>query len=451
MRKTIKTLLYTLPLLVAGACDTTEDAYWVGPEPTDVLSVAESTILLNADGTAQDINISAICSWTASITENNNVFKISSTSGKGDGIISVSADPNYEGDVKTTSIEIQAVNFSKRVTVNVRQSSLTFQMDEKDYPVTPEEGGNVDLSFNSTTGWEFAVRANSSDANDVGSLDWLDFTPGYSGEGDFYETMVTATWKPNYTQQERKITLVLTPTNQNIMQYLTTTLPQPFTLIQEAGTLPTNVAGDTVSVGKTDISYRLQYESKSPVTECGVRVRNMGGELLMTAAADRSGDSYAQSGTANVSISGLDEGASYVLEPYVKNMVGETVGNAMEVRMKADVVYQGVRIVNYEVITTSRSVTARVTVESDIDVTEVGMSIFNEYYVEEPLVTYTQPTSGTSFTVDISSTDMFSPNSEAEMIIFARTSVNEARTERIAFKTKGQIPEEPDNNTPDVE
>lgn len=445
-------MLYTLPLLMAVGCDTTEEAYWPGPEPTDVISVDVAEIRLNADGTPQDLNISAICSWNASLADNENVFKISPVSGRGDGRISVSAEANYGGQVKSSTLEIQAVNFSKRVTVSVMQSALTFEMEDKEYPVTGEEGGSIDLSFNSTTAWEFVVRSNGADTNDMGSLDWLDFTPGFSGVGDFYTTEVIASWKPNYTQEERVITLVLTPSNQKILEYLTTTLPQPFTLRQKAGTLPTNVAGDTVSVGRSDAVYRLQYESKSPVAECGVRVMNVYGEEVTRVDADRSGDSYPQSGTVGVSIGGLNEGSRYVLVPYVRNMVGETVGSSMEIRTKSDspIVYEGVDIIDYEIIPSSRSVAARVTVESDIDVYEIGMGIYTEAGQAEPSLTYALATSGNSFTVEVSSEDVLIPNTEGELVIFARTSVNESRTERIPFKTKGMTPSEDDNTPPDI-
>lgn len=452
MKATLKTTLYILPLLIAGACDTTEDAYWPGPEPTDILSADVAEIHLNADGTPQDVNITAICSWDALLTDNENVFTIAPTTGKGDGIISVSADHNYGSTVKSSTLEVQAKNFSKKVTINVMQSSLIFEMDSKEYPEIDEEGGSVDLSFKSTTGWAFTVRANDENPDNVGSLDWFDFIPGSSGIGDYYELKVKANWKPNYTLEEREITLVLTPINQDILDFLDATkIPQPFTLKQKAGTKPTNVVGDTVSVTKTDIDYRLSYASKSPITECGVRILNAAGQEIKTVTANKDAEGYPQNGQVSVNISGLEEGGIYTLEPYVINMVGETMGNPMTIRMDANVIYSGVTITNYDIITTSKSVTALVSVDSDINVTEVGISIYNDIYRDQPIVTYTQPTSGTSFTIDVSSTDLLSPNSDGELVIFARTIVNEAITGRIPFRTKGLNPTEGDNDTPDVE
>lgn len=452
MKLNIRNALYLLPLLAAIACDTTEEGYWPGAEPTDVISANVAEIHLNADGTAQDLNITAICAWDASLADNENVFSISPASGKGNGTIAVSAQPNYGSAVKTSTLTVKAQNFPRQVTVNVMQSTLVFEMDEKEYPTVGEEGGSVELEFRSTTGWELSRRANSADPNDLGDLGWLSFTPGMSGEGDFYDTKVSATWTPNRTGEERVITLVLTPSNQDILQYLTGAVPQPFTLRQAAGTLPTAVSGNAITIGKTEISYALTYSSKTEVTDCGVRVLTLSGEEVKTVSGEKTNGTYPTSGQVNVAIGGLQEGTAYRLVPYVKNLVGEATGTALDVTTDADIVYRGVTITNYELITTARSVTARVTVDSDIDVTEVGMSIYNDYYREQPLVTYTQPTAGygKTFTVDVSSTDFMSPNSEAEVVVFARTSVNEVRTERLTFRTKSLLPGEEDNNLPEV-
>ncbi len=447
MKATLKATLHILPLLIAGACDTTEDAYWPGPEPTDILSADVAEIHLNADGTPRNVNIAAICSWEASLTDNENVFTIAPATGKGNGVISVSADRNYGGSVKTSSIVVKARNFTKQITVNLMQSSLTFGMESKDYPVVGEEGGVVNLSFNSTTGWMFEVRPNSADPNDVGDLDWFDFVPDISGDGDFYKTEVQAQWKPNYTTEERVITLALTPTNKDILEYITP--PEPFKLKQKGGTTPMNVVGDTVSVTKTNISYRLSYVSNTPVIECGVKVFSGSGEELITVAANKDGDTYPQNGEVSVNIDGLEEGATYLLTPYVINIVGETKGVQKEIRTKADIL--GATISNYDLTINTRSVSVRVTVESDANVTEVGFSIYNDINQDQPLATYTHSTSGLEVTEEISSTDFMTPNTDYEIMIFARTPVNEARTERIPIHTRGMNPDEDDNNRPDIE
>lgn len=452
MRKTIRRIIYILPLFMAWGCDKAEEGYWPGTEPSNPLSTDVAEIYLNADGTAQDVNINAICSWDATLTENDNVFKISPASGDGDGTISVSAGSNYGGSVKSSSLVITARELSKQVTVNIMQSSLTFEMAEREYKTIGEEGGEVELSFNSTTGWEFLVRANSADPEDVGSLDWLDFTPGYKGDGDFYETKVVANWKPNYTLQEREITLVLTPTNQNILEYLTTALPQPFVLRQSAGTLPTNIAACVGEVGYTDVSMRMSYSSVTSVSECGVRVLNDSGDILMNVSAEKTGDEYPRNGEVQVNITGLEEGNSYRLEPYVRNMVGETKSEQIiEVTTNKDIEYEGVKIIDYIITPAENMVTVSVSVSSDINVYEGGIGIYNEENVDEPLTTYTTRLEGMELTFEISSVDFLNPNTEYELVIFVRTDINEVRTEKLKFTTEGRHPGEDDMSTPDVE
>lgn len=447
MKTTIKTLLYSLPLLIAASCDTTEDAYWPGSEPTNILSVEESSITLNADGTAQDINISAICSWDASLTDNENVFSLTPASGKGSGTVSVAAkSPNYGGSSISSTIVIKAQDFNKEVRVNLIQSSLTFEMESKNYPVTGAEGGFVDLVFNSTVGWELTVRPNSAVTSDVGSLDWFDFEPGTSGSGDTYETTVRATWKRNTTPDERVITLVLTPTDSHVSEVLGNNLPQPFTLRQNGGALPVIVHSDTISVSKTDIVYGIQYTSDSEVEEAGVRLLSSDGMELDTFTAGVG--SYQQSGTVQVNISGLTEGTLYKLVPYVRNIVGEKAGDPQEVKTKTDLV--GATITDYNLTAETRSISATVTVESDANVTEIRMNIYNTDNQDEPIYTYTRQTAGMNLTESITSANTLTPNTDYYVVIVAKTSVNEAQTAPLPIRTRGLTPDESDNNKPDV-
>lgn len=446
MKTSISYSLLFLFFLAIASCDTMEEAYWPGKEPAHAISSDVAEIRLNADGTEQEISISSICEWEATLSENENVFSITPTKGKGDGKITVSANANTSGNVKNSTLLVKTLKLDKEVKVDILQSSLIFEMENKDYPIMGEEGGEVDLSFNSSTGWTFEVRSNSADSNDVGSLDWFDFIPGISGDGDLYKTEVKARWKPNYTPEERVITLALTPENKDILQYITP--PEPFKLRQKGGILPTVTEADTVSVSKSEINLRFSYSSGTPVEECGVILHTAAGEELKRVAAVSEGDSYPLSGEAFTGITGLLEGTVYLLEPYVRNLVGETRGKLLEVKTKADLL--GVEIVGYDLAVEARGVTVAVTLKSDATVTEVGFSIYDDVDTGRPIATYSHSTADLDFTEEISSTDFLTPNTDYEIMIFARTPVNEARTERIPIRTKGMNADEGDNNTPDI-
>lgn len=449
MKKIYTTPLLICTLLTIASCDTIEDAYYPGPMPTDVLSVNVAEVRLNADGTPQDVGVTAICYWDASLTDNQNVFNISSSTNRGDGVVSVGADSNYGSGVKTATLVISARNFNKDVTVNVMQSSLTFEMAAKDYPATPEQGGSVDLKFDSSTGWTFVVQPNGSDPNDVGSLDWLEFTPGVTGDGSFYETTVTATWKPNYTTSPRMITLVLRPLNEDILNYLDRDkLPQPFALVQEAGTRVREIAA---TVGEPDYhgcDVTISYKSTAPVTDAGIKLYESEGTEVGTFSAEKVNGDYPASGQVTVHLSDLKEGMHYIAQPFVASMVGVETGESVEFTTKSDeVVYNGVSISNYDIISESRSVSVGISMESDIEISECSMSV---YEMNGDLIdTYTAYMAPDVKECEITSKDILTPNTEYQLKIFAKTSVNEVETDFITFTTKGLSPDEDDNETPE--
>ena len=465
MKTSIKTILYTLPLLMAGACDTTEDAFWAGPQPENVLSVENGRIYLNADGTAKDVNVNAICYWDARLTSNDGVFKISKTDGKGDGVITVSADPNYNKEVGSTSIVIKAREFSDVVKVGVMQATLTFEMEDKKYPVMVEEGGDIYLKFNSTTAWELAVRENP-DSKTVGSLDWFEFTPGISGEGDYYEVEVEAHWEPNYTLEEREITLVLTPQKQKIMDYLTTELPQPFTLKQEAGTLPTDVFAEAASVDMHEAVCRVAYESKSPVTDCGVRLRDRQTGETFAARATAPEGGFPLGGVVDVNVYGLEPSHTYEFVPVVTNMVGTTEGSYYTTFTTLDdpdaVVYYGVQVLNFYIEPEAYSAVAVVETRQDLpleinrltivgpggdEIRLIGEEVDSSQMEDTTIVRYVYQTGDvlTPKTVYEAVLECVSPSVPAGTVVYPWD------VRQIEFTTRGLVPSEPDNDTPDVE
>lgn len=446
-------MLYALPLVMAAGCDKTEEGHWPGTEPTNVLSIeGEPNVMLNADGTEQEIIVHARCEWDVVFTEVQNDFECTTTTNEGDGVIKISRGHNYNTKkAQVSTIELRAKNFDKyNITINLNQAFVDVTMPSASYPTVGEEGGDVDLKYKSTIEWKFTTP----DESDANKLEWLDFSKGATGIGNYNDITNVVTWKPNYSLEAREVTLVLNPGDDSLNAFISER-PDPFTLRQEAGTLPTQVAATVNNVGYTDASVEVSYQSKSPVTECGVRVRDSSGEVLKTVAADKTGNSYPQNGTVGVNVSGLEEGKRYLLEPYVTNMVGETeVEQSLEITTKHDVVYEGVKITKYEVTPSSDMVTVTVTVTSDVKVEKAQINIYKDnasITEKEESLDGKVPLDGTAYTFEIRSDNVLTPNTDYELeIVFGAELIYE-EPKRIAFRTTGRSPAETDVGTPDVE
>jgi len=174
MRTITRIVLYAMPLLIAAACDTTEESYYPGPESDITISVEQKgAILLSADGTAQTIDVKATTYWDATIEESGNTFSVKQSVEKGDGTVTVEGQPNYNSGVKQGKLYLSARNINKRIEVDVMQAQLKFSMGKQDDITLPERGGSFMLEFESTVSWNFEVSR--------GDASWLTCNPGISG------------------------------------------------------------------------------------------------------------------------------------------------------------------------------------------------------------------------------------------------------------------------------
>lgn len=192
MRTITRIALYAMPLLIAAACDTTEESYYLGPESDITISVEQKgAILLSADGTAQTIDVKATTYWDATIEESGNTFSVKQSVEKGDGTVTVEGQPNYNSGVKQGKLYLSARNINKRIEVDVMQAQLKFSMGKQDDITLPERGGSFMLEFESTVSWNFEVSR--------GDASWLTCNPGISGEGKWDRITVDVEVGPNYT------------------------------------------------------------------------------------------------------------------------------------------------------------------------------------------------------------------------------------------------------------
>jgi hypothetical protein len=433
MKKIYLIPTYIAAILMVTGCDTTEDAYYPGPESDIDLTVDHTgSIRLSADGIAQTIDVKSTVYWDATIEQNGTDFTVEQSVDRGNGTVTVKAAPNYNDDTRRTAkLYVTARNINKRIEIDVVQSQLLFSMDEvKDYDF-PEEGGEFSLTFTSTIGWQF-TSSNSSE-------DFLAFNPSSTGDGDWEDITVNVNVSPNYTQKEREVTLALRPTDSETLEIIGRELPKSFTVTQAAGTLPQSIVATPDSVDYTKANVRINYGSTAPVTDAGVDLYDATGSKVGSYKANMAGDGYPTSGPVTVRLTGLTEGVTYKVVPYVESMVGRAEGSEVEFTTLNNTGYEGVKITGYSINLTSRQVTVKVDVESDIDLMEGGISIY--YPDGYHIVTYTTPLSGIPHSFEVSSVDFMSPNTEYLIEIFARTSLNEAKVgpERFTTKTEGPI------------
>lgn len=448
MRKSLlKTALYFLPLFAAVACDTTEDAFWVGDKPKNAIN-ADGPVTLNADGTAVALNLSSICEWTAEIQDNENNFEVYPSSGKGNMTVEIKASPNYNNRrQQTCKLIFRATELDEQISVDVTQAALTLEMEQNDINV-PETGDTVVLDFTSTAGWAFETWPSGS--TPLKDINWLDFNPGFSGDGDFRKIQVKLNILPNYSLSERIVTLGLNPQNSEVANQISS-LPKEFSIIQAAGTLSSISNADTVFVAKNEIGYKFDYDSKSPVDDCGVKLLSEDGRELRSVSAKDGNSEFDISGTINVVIDNLDEGTLYGIQPYVTNKVGEKLGETRLVRTKATLI--GASIIDFNLTPSSKSVTAHIQVESDANIFEVGIKIFPLGSDANPVSTENVQFAAAqlNFDGDISSSESLTPNTDYNLVIYVKSAVNEIESSPIQFRTTGLIPDEDDNNRPDIQ
>lgn len=443
----IKTTIYLASLLLLAACDTTEDAFWVGDKPENAIN-AKGPVTLNADGTAVELDINSICAWTVSVEDNENNFAVTPSSGKGSMSVEVTASPNYNNKrQQSCKLVIRANELDEQVTVDVTQAALVLEMEQGDVNV-PETGDTIRLDFTSTAGWVFETwPAGSTPLKDI---DWMDFIPGYSGDGDYRKIQIQVAVQPNYTLSQRTVTLGLNPQSAEVANQLAS-LPQEFSITQAAGTPATIAAPDTVFVSKNEIECRYEYSSVSAVDDCGVKVLSEDGQELKTVPAQKGSAGFASSGAASVVIDNLDEGSNYGIQPYVVNKVCEALGEVMMVSTKSTLT--GATIKDYSLTPSSRGVSVRINAESDAYIQEVGIKIFPSGPDTDPIAGESVPVAAAQLVFDgeITVADTLTPNTDYNLVIYVKTSVNETGSLPIPFRTAGLIPEEDDNNRPEAQ
>lgn len=437
-----------------AACDTTEDEFYAGTEPTDVLSVS-GEIFLNADGTAQTLQVSSIAYWDVEIDQSGNNFTCSANTDHGNGTITVSSSSNYQGSAREAKLIVSARNFNKTVEIPIYQAALQFDMTpQSSYPVVSELGGDVTLSFTSTVEWTFTVQPNSTNSSDKGDINWLTFNPSLPGEGNRRQINAIATWSPNYTEQERVITLALEATNSSVMDRLEK-LPDSFTLRQAAGTAPKNLQISSSDITFSSATVTIGYNSVSAVKDCGVMLREAVQDISEARKISATQASYSTSGPVSMTLSGLDEGKTYIAVPYVENMVRTETATAVSTEFT---IYQhGASVILTEITPSERKAEFNFTVSSDMDLktatliildsdgnmfSERGLNLSGIFGGNDVMLTQ-------SFTISTEN-DELTPKTDysAQIILTSANGDTVAQSNTESFRTKGYIPSDDDNVTP---
>jgi len=452
---TIKYIRNTILISAFGAvlcgCDTTEDAYHLGGlSDVRFSTVPASQLRLTADGKAKDIEVASNVYWD--VQNLGNRFTVKASTDKGDGTVSVEGPVNINAEqTPSETVLISARDFDKEIRIEVIQAKLSFAMADSEYPEIPEEGGKVPLKFNSSIDWQFKAQS--------GDTGWLEFNPGYSGEGGWNEIEVSAVWTPNYTTSPRNIELQLRPVDPSLEEFIT--LPSIFTLTQAAGTLPLNLAVGIVGVPtRTESRVRVSYESKAPVEEVGVTLSANGVEVTKKAAVPEGG--FPMTGSVEFVLTDLTAGTLYEVSPYVVSKVGKRTGEmtASFTTEAPEYVYQGAKIVDVQVKPDYRMVAAEITVESDCRLVEGGFSIYNPSDPDNPVKKYTRTLTEENRTSDLMFVQSFSQESEELLEQNTEYQIEpfvvyhhpkemkdmEAKGNRIPFKTLYRTPVEDDNN-----
>lgn len=440
---------------VLTGCDTTEDAYHLGDlSDIKIQTDPASLVELGADGTAVEIKVTSNVYWDVEKMDvsgsEGTWLKVSTSSDKGDGTITVSADPNINttGSTPEGKIIISTRGFDKRYEIKVIQANLMFSMDtDKNFPVIQENGGSVELTFSSSIAWKFDVLD--------GQLDWFENQDDFSGEGRYQNNRkMEAVWEPNYSQSEREVELQLVPVDADFWaKYIGSNMPASFVLKQEAGTLPeiVGVAGVGTPT-RTDAVVRVSYTSKAPVSEVGV---TLNGRTQKIAATVLDGG-FPLEGSVEIPLTDLTAGTSYEVRPYVVSRVGEKVGD-MTVTVKTEdpeYINKPAEIINVQVVPDYKMVTAVIEVDSpDCELVGGGFAIYSASDPDYQIVKYTNPLSGKGRrTFEVNSVDFLQQNTDYLLEPFViynnpQAAINEVELKgrKISFTTLRRIPEEDDN------
>lgn len=473
MRKPIKLIPYAAVLLMAAGCDTQEDVFMVGDEPdkNNILTVDAQQVTFTPEGGSFEINVTSIASWRVTVSgSNTGDIKVSPTSGRGNGVITVTAGLSQANAEFRATLEITPDNFDmdEPVYVYVSQNYTTFDIttSPSSDPVA-ESGGTVEMRAATSVDWELVPVAHDA-AGNIGDINWLTVTPGLEGEGksDASSTNFSFEWSPNYTESPRTICLQFKPKNENF-----SSKQKEFTLQQVAGTRPQNVRCNLDNLDIVNAQLTLGYNSIAPMKDCGVMVYKLeGGNATLVETYRPDGDSYQTVGSYTLSLPELTENTSYRLVPFAENEVGRVEGDPQEITTgikPENMVYEGVAIVNPE--------TGGVTIETDLTSATITLVATSDVEplskrIASAVMTFDgRSVNGTATTIDEGSwTYVFrtasagvelTSNKEYDYTItitggeLPRSQgqvTNNVATVSGKFKTQGRTPDSGDNNTPVV-
>lgn len=128
-----KYIALSLVLMLVYACDSGDELGDVTMSK-DFISVSQG-IELNGDGGSGQIDIKATCSWT--ISKSAEWLTLSAQSGEKDETITLTADRNTTGAVRTATLTVKGGSkLTKSVTIT--QGKATAQLPGNDDNVPPE-------------------------------------------------------------------------------------------------------------------------------------------------------------------------------------------------------------------------------------------------------------------------------------------------------------------------
>lgn len=358
-------------LLLASGCNTTEQDFYIG-DINDVKLTTDPVITqlgLAADGAPQEIKIISNSKWE--ILPPEAPFTATATSTEGDGVITVSSAANvHNSAIPTSTLTVRAVDFpEKKITISLMQHKLIFEMNEdKAYPETPEEGGDVEMVFDSSIDWTLEVES--------GDTGWIDFTPGLSGAGEWDKINVTATWKPNYTQATREMELRLVPTDNRWLEY-GVSRQTPFIIKQAAGTLPYDITIGTEETDKTIAPITINYASKAPVDKVELRITNMiSNDAYSLDIPQNEGETaYPDHGSIKYTITNLQPGTPYLLIPVITSKVGRAEGEPVRIQTRGDIAINNPEYKQCLITPGVTGVNADIQVTSDFEMTMLKVSL----------------------------------------------------------------------------
>lgn len=386
-----------------SSCDTTEEGFEPGSKDRIALSVNSTSLLFGADdGATAEIEISSTVSWTIECDDSH--FSFSQKSGKGNQNVTVTSQRNSGNEVYRSTFRVVAVDaegLDKDQTVNMEQNIVRFPSYlDVDTDVIQEEGGELTASgVLSTINWKFESTSDISG---------LSIDPGFSGPGRYRPFEIKFIMEPNYSLQEREVTLEFIPENEQDQLAFAGQLPAPFTLKQAAGTLPSNLSLKMGTPTYTDCSMTLQFDSNAPIDSCGIILKDATGNEIRKGAPLATPDSRQVTWT----VTDLTEGAVYTVVPFVLSRVGETLGAAQNLAM--DTHFKAPEITNVSYNVSTNNVSANISFNSTVvTVTNVGIEIYEDSISTNPICSYTSENfSELNGTKTITTAEFMTPNHE---------------------------------------